>query len=177
MTLTLSLDLSLFHSLFLSISLPQTVLVHLLLCLVIFYSLYYMIGSVCFGAFRCDTFLFLSACTCGYWVSDLAGTVSRPHAASRNLVPGDRREGEGFVESTATIGLFSLIGMTVSFNHPGSLLAPPFEYPVCLFVLSAVLLFAFRLDHFDGLIPFDFKTEPTNLESNSKYLGERRCVL
>uniref|UniRef100_A0A4W5K1D5 Transmembrane protein 244 n=1 Tax=Hucho hucho TaxID=62062 RepID=A0A4W5K1D5_9TELE len=64
-------------SLFLSISLPQTVLVHLLLCLVIFYSLY-MIGSVCFGAFR--------------------------------------------------------------------------------------------LDHFDGLIPFDFKTEPTNLESNSKYL-------
>uniref|UniRef100_A0A8L0DNW7 Transmembrane protein 244 n=1 Tax=Oncorhynchus mykiss TaxID=8022 RepID=A0A8L0DNW7_ONCMY len=26
------------------------------------------------------------------------------------------------------------------------------------------------LDHFDGLIPFDFKTEPTNLESNSKYL-------
>lgn len=27
-----------------------------------------------------------------------------------------------------------------------------------------------RLDHFDGLIPFDFKTEPT--ESNSKYLGE-----
>ncbi|NP_001154131.1 CF191 protein [Oncorhynchus mykiss] len=56
----------------------RTVLVHLLLCLVIFYSLYYMIGSVCFGAFR--------------------------------------------------------------------------------------------LDHFDGLIPFDFKTEPTNLESNSKYL-------
>ena len=30
---------------------------------------------------------------------------------------------------------------------------------------------SFRLDHFDGLIPFDFKTEPT--ESNSKYLGER----
>ncbi|CAB1334657.1 unnamed protein product, partial [Coregonus sp. 'balchen'] len=29
----------------------RTVLVHLLLCLVIFYSLYYMIGSVCFGAF------------------------------------------------------------------------------------------------------------------------------
>lgn len=27
-----------------------------------------------------------------------------------------------------------------------------------------------RLDHFDGLIPFDFKTEPT--DSNSKYLGE-----
>uniref|UniRef100_A0AAY5KKD4 Transmembrane protein 244 n=1 Tax=Esox lucius TaxID=8010 RepID=A0AAY5KKD4_ESOLU len=56
----------------------RTVLVHLLLCLVIFYSVYYMIGSVCFGAFR--------------------------------------------------------------------------------------------LEHFDGLIPFDFKTEPTNLESNSKYL-------
>ena len=30
--------------------------------------------------------------------------------------------------------------------------------------------FSFRLDHFDGLIPFDFKTEPA--ESNSKYLGE-----
>lgn len=28
-----------------------------------------------------------------------------------------------------------------------------------------------RLDRFDGLIPFDFKTEPT--DSNSKYLGER----
>nr|XP_019933871.1 PREDICTED: transmembrane protein 244-like [Paralichthys olivaceus] len=27
---------------------------------------------------------------------------------------------------------------------------------------------SFRLDHFDGLIPFDFKTEP--IESNSKYL-------
>lgn len=27
-----------------------------------------------------------------------------------------------------------------------------------------------RLDHFDGLIPFDFKTGPT--DSNSKYLGE-----
>lgn len=76
----------------------------------------------------------LSACTCGYWVSDLAGTVSCPHVTSINLVPGDRREGEGFVEYTATIGLFSLIGMTVSFNHPGSLLAPPFEYHVCLFV-------------------------------------------
>uniref|UniRef100_A0A6Q2YDS7 Transmembrane protein 244 n=1 Tax=Esox lucius TaxID=8010 RepID=A0A6Q2YDS7_ESOLU len=62
----------------------RTVLVHLLLCLVIFYSVYYMIGSVCFGAFR--------------------------------------------------------------------------------------------LEHFDGLIPFDFKTEPTNLESNSKYLGEQMCM-
>lgn len=29
----------------------------------------------------------------------------------------------------------------------------------------------FRLDHFDGLIPFDFKTEPA--DSNSKYLGEQ----
>ncbi|XP_021437403.1 CF191 protein isoform X1 [Oncorhynchus mykiss] len=72
----------------------RTVLVHLLLCLVIFYSLYYMIGSVCFGAFRCDTFIFLS------------------------------------LRARVVIGL----------------------------------------DHFDGLIPFDFKTEPTNLESNSKYL-------
>ncbi|XP_029426780.1 transmembrane protein 244 isoform X2 [Rhinatrema bivittatum] len=34
----------------------KTVLLHLLLCLVIFYTLYYMIGSVCFGAFRLDTF-------------------------------------------------------------------------------------------------------------------------
>lgn len=29
---------------------------------------------------------------------------------------------------------------------------------------------SFRLNHFDGLIPFDFKTEPA--DSNSKYLGE-----
>lgn len=32
-----------------------------------------------------------------------------------------------------------------------------------------------RLDHFDGLIPFDFKTEPT--DSNSKYLGESSAML
>ncbi|KAM8870859.1 putative transmembrane protein 244 isoform 1-T2 [Spinachia spinachia] len=34
----------------------KTVLSNLLLCLVIFYSLFYMIGSVCFGAFRLDHF-------------------------------------------------------------------------------------------------------------------------
>ncbi|KPP77526.1 transmembrane protein 244-like [Scleropages formosus] len=34
----------------------STILLHLLLCLVIFYTLYYMIGSVCFGAFRLDNF-------------------------------------------------------------------------------------------------------------------------
>ncbi|CAL8247198.1 unnamed protein product [Lota lota] len=34
----------------------KTVLIHLLLCLVIFYSLYYMIGSVCFGIFKLDHF-------------------------------------------------------------------------------------------------------------------------
>uniref|UniRef100_A0A673ASA0 Transmembrane protein 244 n=1 Tax=Sphaeramia orbicularis TaxID=375764 RepID=A0A673ASA0_9TELE len=34
----------------------KTVLFNLLLCLVIFYSLFYMIGSVCFGAFRLDQF-------------------------------------------------------------------------------------------------------------------------
>ncbi|KAI9533325.1 hypothetical protein NQZ68_025719, partial [Dissostichus eleginoides] len=33
-----------------------TVFFNLLLCLVIFYSLFYMIGSVCFGAFRLDNF-------------------------------------------------------------------------------------------------------------------------
>lgn len=31
-------------------------------------------------------------------------------------------------------------------------------------------LLSHRMDHFDGLIPFDFKTEPA--DSNSKYLGE-----
>ncbi|XP_058853564.1 uncharacterized protein LOC117964550 isoform X2 [Acipenser ruthenus] len=30
----------------------KTVILHLLLCLAIFYTLYYMIGSVCFGAFN-----------------------------------------------------------------------------------------------------------------------------
>ncbi|MEQ2290216.1 hypothetical protein AMECASPLE_001174 [Ameca splendens] len=34
----------------------KTVLSNLLLCLLIFYSLFYMIGSVCFGAFRLDRF-------------------------------------------------------------------------------------------------------------------------
>ncbi|CAJ1062207.1 transmembrane protein 244 [Xyrichtys novacula] len=34
----------------------KTVLFNLLLCLLIFYSLFYMIGSVCFGAFRLDSF-------------------------------------------------------------------------------------------------------------------------
>ncbi|XP_016893716.1 transmembrane protein 244-like isoform X2 [Cynoglossus semilaevis] len=34
----------------------KTVLLNLLLCLLIFYSLFYMIGSVCFGAFRMDHF-------------------------------------------------------------------------------------------------------------------------
>ncbi|XP_014039641.1 transmembrane protein 244 isoform X2 [Salmo salar] len=38
------------------------------------------------------------------------------------------------------------------------------------YMIVSVCFGAFRLDHFDGLIPFDFKTEPTNLESNSKYL-------
>ncbi|KAI3361026.1 hypothetical protein L3Q82_013225, partial [Scortum barcoo] len=68
-----------------------TVLFNLLLCLLIFYSLFYMIGSVCFGAFS------------GCWQQ------------------------------------FYLLSLP-----------------------------SFRLDHFDGLIPFDFKTEPA--ESNSKYL-------
>ncbi|XP_046906083.1 transmembrane protein 244-like isoform X3 [Hypomesus transpacificus] len=35
-------------------------------------------------------------------------------------------------------------------------------------MIASVCFGAFRLDHFDGLIPFDFKTEPT--DSNSKYL-------
>ncbi|XP_030394979.1 transmembrane protein 244-like [Gopherus evgoodei] len=34
----------------------KTILVHLLLCLVTFYAVYYMIGSICSGAFRMDTF-------------------------------------------------------------------------------------------------------------------------
>ncbi|KAK6474540.1 transmembrane protein 244-like [Huso huso] len=34
----------------------KTVILHLLLCLAIFYTLYYMIGSVCFGAFKLDHF-------------------------------------------------------------------------------------------------------------------------
>ncbi|XP_051892157.1 transmembrane protein 244-like isoform X2 [Pristis pectinata] len=34
----------------------KTVLLNLLECLLIFYILYYMIGSVCFGAFRLDSF-------------------------------------------------------------------------------------------------------------------------
>eukprot|EP00066_Takifugu_rubripes_P014811 XP_011604077.1 PREDICTED: transmembrane protein 244-like [Takifugu rubripes] len=34
----------------------RTVFFNLLLCLLIFYSLFYMIGSVCFGAFRLDHF-------------------------------------------------------------------------------------------------------------------------
>ncbi|XP_040020756.1 putative transmembrane protein 244 isoform X1 [Gasterosteus aculeatus] len=34
----------------------KTVLSNLLLCLLIFYALFYMIGSVCFGAFRLDHF-------------------------------------------------------------------------------------------------------------------------
>ncbi|XP_007893005.2 transmembrane protein 244 [Callorhinchus milii] len=34
----------------------KTVILNLLLCLLIFYTLYYMIGSVCFGAFRLDSF-------------------------------------------------------------------------------------------------------------------------
>ncbi|XP_077382080.1 putative transmembrane protein 244 [Festucalex cinctus] len=34
----------------------KTVFLNLLLCLVVFYSLFYMIGSVCFGAFRLDDF-------------------------------------------------------------------------------------------------------------------------
>ncbi|XP_030073510.1 putative transmembrane protein 244 isoform X2 [Microcaecilia unicolor] len=34
----------------------KTVLFHLLLCLLIFYAVYYMIGSICFGAFRLETF-------------------------------------------------------------------------------------------------------------------------
>ncbi|KAG7469155.1 hypothetical protein MATL_G00125970 [Megalops atlanticus] len=36
------------------------------------------------------------------------------------------------------------------------------------YMIGSVCFGAFRLDHFDGLIPFDFKTEPT--DSNSKYL-------
>nr|XP_020462868.1 transmembrane protein 244-like isoform X2 [Monopterus albus] len=36
------------------------------------------------------------------------------------------------------------------------------------YMIGSVCFGAFRLDHFDGLIPFDFKTEPA--ESNSKYL-------
>uniref|UniRef100_A0A7N8Y1J6 Transmembrane protein 244-like n=1 Tax=Mastacembelus armatus TaxID=205130 RepID=A0A7N8Y1J6_9TELE len=38
------------------------------------------------------------------------------------------------------------------------------------YMIGSVCFGAFRLDHFDGLIPFDFKTEPA--ESNSKYLGK-----
>ncbi|MEQ2246667.1 hypothetical protein ILYODFUR_001741 [Ilyodon furcidens] len=38
------------------------------------------------------------------------------------------------------------------------------------YMIGSVCFGAFRLDRFDGLIPFDFKTEPA--ESNSKYLGE-----
>lgn len=38
-------------------------------------------------------------------------------------------------------------------------------------MLHSVFLLSFRLSHFDGLIPFDFKTELS--ESNSKYLGKR----
>ncbi|XP_075764922.1 putative transmembrane protein 244 isoform X1 [Pelodiscus sinensis] len=34
----------------------KTILIHLLLCLVTFYTVYYMIGSICSGAFRLDTF-------------------------------------------------------------------------------------------------------------------------
>ncbi|XP_072572316.1 putative transmembrane protein 244 [Paramormyrops kingsleyae] len=34
----------------------KTVVLHLILCLVIFYTLYYMIGSICFGAFRLENF-------------------------------------------------------------------------------------------------------------------------
>ncbi|XP_038652298.1 transmembrane protein 244-like isoform X2 [Scyliorhinus canicula] len=34
----------------------KTVLLNLLQCLLIFYTLYYMIGSICFGAFRLDSF-------------------------------------------------------------------------------------------------------------------------
>ncbi|XP_006631340.1 putative transmembrane protein 244 isoform X1 [Lepisosteus oculatus] len=34
----------------------KTVLLQLLLCLVIFYTVYYMIGSVCFGIFKLDHF-------------------------------------------------------------------------------------------------------------------------
>ncbi|XP_061920155.1 putative transmembrane protein 244 isoform X2 [Entelurus aequoreus] len=34
----------------------KTVVSNLLLCLLIFYSLFYMIGSVCFGVFRLDHF-------------------------------------------------------------------------------------------------------------------------
>ncbi|KAF0045388.1 hypothetical protein F2P81_001917 [Scophthalmus maximus] len=36
------------------------------------------------------------------------------------------------------------------------------------YMIGSVCFGAFRLDHFDGLIPFDFKTELA--ESNSKYL-------
>ncbi|XP_048468833.1 transmembrane protein 244-like isoform X1 [Rhincodon typus] len=34
----------------------KTVLLNLLQCSLVFYTLYYMIGSVCFGAFRLDSF-------------------------------------------------------------------------------------------------------------------------
>ncbi|CAM5114302.1 unnamed protein product [Eretmochelys imbricata] len=34
----------------------KIILIHLLLCLVTFYTVYYMIGSICSGAFRLDTF-------------------------------------------------------------------------------------------------------------------------
>ncbi|KAF6739710.1 Transmembrane protein 244 [Oryzias melastigma] len=36
------------------------------------------------------------------------------------------------------------------------------------YMIGSVCFGAFRLNHFDGLIPFDFKTEPA--DSNSKYL-------
>ncbi|XP_010785359.1 transmembrane protein 244-like [Notothenia coriiceps] len=42
------------------------------------------------------------------------------------------------------------------------------------YMIGSVCFGAFRLDNFDGLIPFDFKTEP--VESNSKYLVVKRRV-
>ncbi|XP_061109214.1 putative transmembrane protein 244 isoform X1 [Conger conger] len=36
------------------------------------------------------------------------------------------------------------------------------------YMVASVCFGAFRLQHFDGLIPFDFRTEPT--ESSAKYL-------
>ncbi|KAF3839775.1 hypothetical protein F7725_018492 [Dissostichus mawsoni] len=84
----------------------KTVFFNLLLCLVIFYSLFYMIGSVCFGASG----------------EDLSHACAQAH-------------------------------------HP---LKASLSY--CKYFKNVLLL----LDNFDGLIPFDFKTEPA--ESNSKYL-------
>uniref|UniRef100_A0A3B3QJ99 Uncharacterized protein n=1 Tax=Paramormyrops kingsleyae TaxID=1676925 RepID=A0A3B3QJ99_9TELE len=65
----------------------KTVVLHLILCLVIFYTLYYMIGSICFGAFSNFSFTKLTFLSSGLlfaavvrrWVWDYALTVTLLH--------------------------------------------------------------------------------------------------